>query len=228
MWLRNSWYVAGFANEIGERPLARRILGDSVLLYRLSDGKAVALQNRCPHRLVPLSLGQRVGDEIQCRYHGLKFAGDGRCTFIPGQSVIPPNARAVSFPLVERHGLAWIWIGRAELASETAIPDLPWLGDPHWRQSPGYHHFECDYRLMTDNLLDLSHETYVHRHTIGNQAAQSIADFPVEITVEDGVIIRVHREMPGIDPPPFFAMILKSSQPIDRWQTAIYMPPAFT
>jgi vanillate O-demethylase monooxygenase subunit len=174
---------------------------------------------------VPLSHGQRIGDEIQCNYHGLKFGSDGRCTFIPGQQTIPSNARAITYPLVERQGLAWVWIGSAELASDASIPDFPWMDDPHWKQSPGYHHFDCDFRLMTDNLLDLSHETYVHHHTIGNRAAQTIADFPVGVSVEDAAIIRVHREMPNIDPPPFFAMILRTEKPIDRWQTAVYMPP---
>ncbi|MEA2257511.1 MAG: hypothetical protein QOJ51_336 [Acidobacteriaceae bacterium] len=226
MWVMNSWYVAAFSAEIGEKPTPRRLLGEPVLMYRCSNGTVAALQDRCPHRLVPLSSGQRIGDEIQCSYHGLRFAADGRCTHIPGQAIIPSNSRATSYPLVERQGLVWIWLGNRSLADEALVPDFPWMADAHWRQSPGYHRFGCDYRLMTDNLLDLSHETYVHHHTIGNRAAQTIADFPVKVTVEDGLVIRVHREMPRIDPPPFFAMILQSREPIDRWQTAIHMPPS--
>jgi phenylpropionate dioxygenase-like ring-hydroxylating dioxygenase large terminal subunit len=225
MWLKNCWQVAGFATEIGDRPLARRLVGESVLMYRLKNGTAVALQDRCPHRLVPLSSGQRVGDEIQCSYHGLKFAGDGRCTHIPGQSVIPPNSRALNYPLFERQGLAWIWLGKPDLADESLVPDFPWMDPPSWNQSYGYHHFDCDYRLMSDNLLDLSHENYVHRHTIGNQEEESIAEYPVSVTVEEGTIVRVHREMPKIEPPPFFQMFLNTTQPIDRWQTAVHMPP---
>jgi phenylpropionate dioxygenase-like ring-hydroxylating dioxygenase large terminal subunit len=225
MWIKNAWYVAGFSHEVGQKPLARRLLNEPVLMYRLGDGQAAALQDRCPHRLVPLSKGERVGDEIRCGYHGLRFASDGRCTHIPGQAFIPQNARAVSYPLLERNGLLWIWLGDSQLADPTLASDFPWMNSANWRQSPGYHRFACDYRLMTDNLLDLSHETYVHHHTIGNQDSQSIADFPLKVTVENGSIIRAHREMKGIEPPPFFAMILGTNKPIDRWQTATYLPP---
>jgi phenylpropionate dioxygenase-like ring-hydroxylating dioxygenase large terminal subunit len=225
MWLKNCWQLAAYASEIGDRPLARRLVGEPVVLYRLKSGIAVALQDRCPHRSVPLSIGRRVGDEIQCGYHGLKFGGDGRCTHIPGQATIPANSNAVSYPLLERHGLAWIWLGQRHLADESPVPNFPWMDPPSWIQSYGYHHFECDYQLMNDNLLDLSHETYVHQSTIGNKEEQSIAEFPARITVEEGSIIRVHREMPNIKPPPFFAMFLNTTQPIDRWQTAIYTPP---
>ncbi len=225
MWVKNCWQVAAFSHEIGERPLTRRLLNEPVLLYRLSDGRAAALQDRCPHRLLPLSQGERIGDEIRCGYHGLRFAADGRCTHIPGQATIPPNARAVSFPVLESNGLLWIWLGNSQLAEPSLAPCFPWMSSPKWRQSPGYHHFGCDYRLMSDNLLDLSHETYVHRHTIGNKECQSIADFAVKVSVEHGSIVRAHREMDGIDPPPFFEMILGTKEPIDRWQTAIYLPP---
>jgi vanillate O-demethylase monooxygenase subunit len=225
-WLTNCWHVAAFSSEIGEKPLARRLLGEPVIMYRLRSGKAVALQDRCPHRFVPLSLGQRVGDEIQCHYHGLRFAGNGLCTHIPGQSVIPPNSGALTYILTERQGLAWIWMGAPELAQIGHVPDFPWLDDSAWRQSTGYHHFHCDYRLMNDNLLDLSHETYVHRNTIGNHANQTIADFPLEISVDGGTVIRAHREMRKIDPPPFFSMILNTDRKIDRWQTAFFSPPS--
>ena len=225
MWLKNCWQVAAFASEIGEHPCARRLLGGAVLLFRLSSGKAVALQDQCPHRLLPLSHGQRIGDEIQCAYHGLKFAGDGRCTHIPGQAIIPENSRAITYPLVERNGLAWIWLGTKDLADEMLVPDFPWMEPAHWRQSSGYHHFECDYRLITDNLLDLSHENYVHKRSIGNGAEEDIAKYPVTVTSEQGTIIRAHREMLNIEPPPFFELILNTKKRIDRWQTAIYMPP---
>ncbi len=224
-WLTNCWYVAAFASEIGEPLLARRLLDQPVVLFRLRNGKAVAMRDQCPHRLLPLSIGRRDGDDIQCGYHGLKFSGsDGRCTFIPGQPQIPSNCRATTYPLVERQGLAWIWLGAPGLADEQWIPDFPWMGDTHWRQSSGYHHFRCDYRLMTDNLLDLGHENYVHQRTIGNAKEQDIADFPLAVSIDDGVL-RAHREMPRIEPPPFFQLFLNTQKLIDRWQTAIFMPP---
>ena len=226
MWLSNSWYVAAFATEIGETPLSRRLLNEPVVLFRLNNGKPVALRDQCPHRMLPLSLGKRVGDEIQCGYHGLRFAGeDGRCTFIPGQREIPNSWQAVTYPVVERQGLVWIWLGSKALADTALVPDFPWMDHPQWRQAPGYHHFNCDYRLMIDNLLDLGHENYVHQRTIGNSDEQDIAEFPLAISLDQGIVLRAHREMPEINPPPFFRMFLNTESLIDRWQTAVYMPP---
>lgn len=225
-FITNVWQVAAHAAELGAKPLARRILDVPVLLYRLSDRSLAALLDRCPHRRVPLSSGQRLGDEIQCGYHGLRFAADGRCVHAPGQTDIPANANATSFPIAERYDLAWIWMGDPALADPALIPDLPFLADPEWVSVGGYMHFGCNHQLVTDNLLDLSHESYIHEGTIGNAQAETIADFPAKVSVEDRRIVRVHREMPGITPPPFYAMILETNQPIDRWQTAVYAPPA--
>ncbi|MBP7336531.1 aromatic ring-hydroxylating dioxygenase subunit alpha [Niveispirillum sp.] len=227
MFLKNCWYVAAWPHElpIGHF-LARRILDQPVLLYRTGTGDPAALLDRCPHRLVPLSAGRRTGDIIRCGYHGMAFKPDGTCVHIPGQDSIPPNANATAFPLVERFGLVWIWMGDKALADADLVPDLPWLTLPHWTSSTGYTHVMGDYRLLSDNLLDLSHETYIHQATIGNGEEESIADYPVRVTV-DGKVIRAHREMPDITPPPFFKLLAGGGDDrIDRWQTAIWTAPA--
>jgi phenylpropionate dioxygenase-like ring-hydroxylating dioxygenase large terminal subunit len=126
------------------------------------------------------------------------------------------------FPVVERYNLVWIWLGKLELSDPTQIPDVHWMDDSKWVPSTGYHYIEADYRLITDNLLDLSHETYVHKETIGNEA---VADAPVQVKLDRNRIIRAHREMPNIEPPPLFAQMLNHWGKINRWQIAIYMPP---
>lgn len=225
IWLKNTWYVAAFEHELEETTINRKLLGENVIIYRTSEGETTALQDLCPHRLMPLSVGKRIGDELQCGYHGMKFNAQGTCTTIPGQSQIPAKACVKRFPTVLRHGFVWIWMGDPELASDTLIPDVHWNDSPDWTPSLGYHHFECDFRLMNDNLLDLSHESYVHTRTIGNEEEESIANYPLNVTVSGDRLIRAHREMPNIDPPPFFEMVLKSSNPINRWQTAINLMP---
>src|ERR1700682_4363837 len=85
----NAWYVIAGVEEIGEKLLARRVLDTPVVLYRTAAGKAVALLDRCAHRLMPLSLGNRIGDEIQCLYHGIQYDAMGKCTKIPTQNAIP-------------------------------------------------------------------------------------------------------------------------------------------
>ena len=222
MYPRNCWYVAAHAHEVTEALFARTFLDQEVVLWRMADGRIAALEDRCPHRLVPLSTGKTVDGLVECGYHGLRFDSQGACAFVPGQDRAPQGARVKTFPAAERHGLIWIWMGDADLADEDLIPDLHWMDSPGWRAATGYLHFKCDYRLINDNLLDLSHETYIHKHTIGNDA---VADSPVVTSVVDDRVVRAHREMPDIEPPPFFALAQGHDGRINRWQIAIYMPP---
>ncbi|WP_156680799.1 aromatic ring-hydroxylating dioxygenase subunit alpha [Sphingomonas profundi] len=225
MFLRNCWYVAAWAGDLPDAGLlSRRILDQPVLLYRTSTGRPAALLDRCPHRLVPLSAGKRSGDLVRCGYHGMTFGPDGACVHIPGQSTIPPAAAATAFPVIERFGLIWIWLGEAAADAEL-IPEVPWLDSPGWAASRGYTHVAGDYRLLSDNLLDLSHENYIHQSTIGNEEEEPIADYPVRVSLDDKVV-RAHRDMPDIVPPPFFRLLTGSDARIDRWQTAIWTAPA--
>lgn len=224
MFLRNSWYVAAWPHELPLSGfLSRRILDRPVLLYRTATNEPVALFDRCPHRLVPLSAGIRTGDLIRCGYHGMTFAPNGRCAAIPGQDKIPQNAATTAFPITERYGFIWIWMGDVAAADPDLIPALPWLN--HWTASSGYTHVAGDYRLLSDNLLDLSHEDYIHRASIGNDEQETMADHPVRVTVADN-LVRAHRDMPNIAPPPFFKILIGSDDRIDRWQTAIWTAPS--
>ena len=84
MFLRNYWYVAAYDREITRRPLGRIILGEPIVFYRLEDGTPVALEDRCAHRHLPLSMGKLVGDTLQCHYHGLRYDKTGACVRVPG------------------------------------------------------------------------------------------------------------------------------------------------
>lgn len=222
IWLRNCWQVAAFASEVGRSILPRKFLNEAVILYRTPEGEPVAMRDRCPHRLVPLSIGHLDGGIVRCGYHGMEFDKTGKCVAVPAQSRIPGGATVRTYPVVDRHNLIWIWMGKPDLADPALIPDLHWFGDSAWTATTGYKHMECDYRLVTDNLLDLSHEAYVHQRTIGNKAAGE--DLP-KVKVDGDSIIWANREMNDIDPPPFFARIMGEACRIDRWQSAIYMPP---
>jgi vanillate O-demethylase monooxygenase subunit len=226
MWMRNCWQVAAFTQEvIGGQLLARRICDEGLVIYRANDGKPVALEDRCPHRFAQLSKGMLVGDVLRCGYHGLCFDTAGKCVAIPGQDYIPSRARVRAYPVVERHRLVWVWMGDPERADPARVPDVHWLDDPHWVASEGYHRIEANYRLLNDNLLDLSHETYVHTRTIGHEA---VAETPAEIRVDEHAV-RIDREMPGCTPPPFYQFLgrLKPTDRIDRWQRTVYQPPGY-
>src|SRR5687768_5599064 len=116
MFLRNYWYAAALASELGERLLSREILGEPIVLYRTSSGNPAALADMCPHRQYPLSRGTLLGDTLRCGYHGLVFDTTGKCVEIPGQTNIPPRARVRSYPVAEKWQWVWVWTGDPALA----------------------------------------------------------------------------------------------------------------
>lgn len=163
MFLRNAWYVAGPAGELDEGIVSRRICDELVALYRKADGGIAALEDRCPHRFVPLSMGRREGDEVRCGYHGLKFGSDGICTERPGGADENPAPICVkAYPAIERYGYVWIWMGEAARAHDSLIPDFSFITDPAYKCEQGYLHVKGHHELITDNLLDLSHVNYLH------------------------------------------------------------------
>ncbi len=224
MFIKNSWQVAAFAHEVGRSLLARQLAGVPVILYRTEAGKAVALEDRCAHRYVPLSLGKLIGDVVQCGYHGLCYNAEGHCTKVWGQERVPPAASVRAYPVVERYDFVWIWLGDPASADAEMVPNFFWMTDPGWTISEGYHHLNAHYQLIIDNLLDLSHESFVHTETIGNDA---VAESPLTVSVKDGHEVRAHRDMLNCLPPPFYVKATGYTSRIDRWHTSIFTPPGF-
>ena len=131
--LENIWYVGALSEELVDKPLARTICGFPMVIYRGESGQTVALDDRCPHRQAPLSMGNVLGDDIQCNYHGFMFDGSGGCTHIPRQERVPSTMDIRAFKAEERWGFVWIWGGDQSLADESMIPNLPWTLEPHRR-----------------------------------------------------------------------------------------------
>ena len=129
MFLKNAWYVAAWDTEVSDSPFSRVILNEPVVLFRTPNGVA-ALENRCCHRALPLSMGKVLENHIQCGYHGLEFDASGKCVKVPGQSKIPPGAKVRSYPVVERWGMIWIWTGDPSKADKNLLPDWWWLDSP--------------------------------------------------------------------------------------------------
>ncbi|MFC3068890.1 aromatic ring-hydroxylating dioxygenase subunit alpha [Phenylobacterium soli] len=222
MFIRNRWYVAAWDKEVGRKPLARTICGEQVVLYRRADATAVALHDACPHRLLPLSMGAVEGDGIRCSYHGLLVGDDGRCLEMPGHEPGAQKLSARAYPVVERYRFVWVWIGEPALADPAKVPDLWFCEDPAWTFDGDRYHVACDYRLLVDNLMDLSHETFVHPSSIGQK---EIVESPIETRLEGEQVV-VERWMRGIDAPPFWRTFLKRPDPVDRWQICHFSLPA--
>lgn len=222
-WLRNAWYVAAWDSEVDAAPLARTICGTPMMFYRKLDRSVVAMRDACPHKLLPLSMGLREGDSIRCKYHGLKLGPDGVAQEMPMKSeAVNRRVCADTYAVVERHRFVWVWIGDNDRADPALIPDLWPCSRDGWTFDGGYYPVACDYRLMIDNLMDLTHETYVHSSSIGQV---EILEAPIETHVANGHVF-VTRWMEGVDAPPFWRGALKKDGPVDRWQICQFMLPA--
>ena len=216
-YVRNAWYVAGWAQDLGgETPMAVRILGERIVVWRTAGGRLAALEDRCVHRLAPLSLGRCEGEQIRCMYHGLLFDTAGRVTEIPGQDVIPAGARVRSYPVVERHSWLWIWMGDAAAADPALIPPAVGFDDPDYILGRGQLDYAAEAQLINDNLLDFSHLTFVHANSFG--AGDSWAtDRPRVTPLDRGVRVErwtIGRRGLGGD-----------ATPMDRWSSYDFLIP---
>lgn len=233
MFIRNTWYIAAEPLELAGTPLARTILDTPLVLFRTASGTPVALDDRCPHRFVPLSLGRVVGERIRCGYHGAEFDARGACVHVPGQSVLPPKARVRSYPLVEKHGYVWIWLGDPERAGDTStIPDFLYRsGDARW--DGGYGHFEslqANYNLINDNLFDITHAEYVHPESFGGEemriyrnskpGAEFVDGQMTWTATERGIVFRM-RSLNMATGGPFYRWMVASSLGRDSYEGAI-------
>ena len=224
MFLRNAWYVAAVDDEVAQKPLARKIMNEDIVLWRRSDGSVAAIEDRCCHRHLPLSMGKVIGDNIQCGYHGFRFNGEGRVIEIPGQDNIPEKAFVKRYPAVERWKWIWVWMGDPELADPAKIPNAFWADHPEWKLSKNPPvPLKCNYHLICDNVLDATHLTYVHPTTIG---ALSLVEFdPVIKQGEDS--IRVERWIPDRAPPPAYKTAGGFQGNVDRFACIEYRLPNF-
>jgi vanillate O-demethylase monooxygenase subunit len=220
MFLRNCWYVAGWSHHFPEdAPVARTMLGEPIVLYRKPDGGVVALEDRCCHRLAPLSKGRREGDDLRCMYHGLKFAPSGQCVEIPGQSIVPPHAQVRAYPVVEQDCWVWVWMGETALADPALIPAALGHGDPGWWMQTGHLAYEANFQLINDNLLDLAHLSYVHENTLGRNSMSWANSKPQVSRIERG--LRISRWVVNNPAPKYLDQ--PQGMMTDMWASYDYM-----
>lgn len=220
---KNHWYVVASSDEVGRDLVARTICGQHLVLFRTSDAEVVALEDRCSHRGYPLSAGSLIDDRVQCGYHGLQFDACGRCVWAPGQDRIPSKADVARRPVVEHGPWIWAWMGEPSEVDHAALPETPWFEDGAWATVAGMEPLPARYGLLVDNLLDLSHETFLHAGFIGTP---EVADTPISTEVDEAVV-RVSRHMESVECPPFYRESTGLQSPIDRWQDIEYHAPGF-
>ncbi|MBO9375827.1 Rieske 2Fe-2S domain-containing protein [Sphingomonas histidinilytica] len=230
VYLRNAWYVAAWSDEVSDNLLTRKILNEQVLLYRTEAGELVATASTCPHRFAPLHLGKVVGDAIECPYHGLRFNDEGRCVFNPdGDGRIPAGARLRTYPVTERLGAAWIWMGDPARADLAMIPDFEFLEDPSYRTVKGVLHVRANYRYINDNLMDEAHLHMVHHNSL---ACDMVRRAKTELVKDEGGTIWANRYGRDGAPPAIFDMMWRMTRgdyegTMDHWVEGGWKAPCF-
>ena len=149
--------------------------------------------------------------------YALEMGCDGKTVAMPGQ-------RVRGFAAIELYGFIWVW---PCTSVPTPLHLLEWAESPDWAYCGGRDHIHCDYRLMVDNLMDLTHETYVRASSIGQK---EIDEAPVNTKVVDDEVI-TSRFMEKIHAPPFWRMALRGNglpddQLVDRLQICRFTPPS--
>lgn len=225
---RNAWYVAGFAEEFAPGTLvARTLLDEKLVLFRTSEGGIAALADRCPHRFAPLSAGKVCdgGRSVECAYHGLRFGADGACVLNPqGDGRIPKAATVPARVARERDRLVWLWAGDPTRADESLIPDYSRVTSASEDATVrGYMPTTCDYQLLVDNILDLTHADYLHAGTLGSGALTRCRPQVSDLGERS---VRIAWISSGDVTPPAFDMHLREQgRPTDQWTEVIWTAP---
>ncbi len=222
MFPKNCWYVVANIEDVKTtEPLAVKVAGKSFVLYRNTELKIVAMDDKCAHRLAPLSLGRIEGDDIRCMYHGIKFGADGKCNEVPGQAMVPKSFCIKTHRVIERHEWVWLWLGDANSADENLLPDASPQNSDVYQIRKGCIQYAANYQLLNDNLCDFSHVAYVHEKTlgaIGSTDEDNYANSPPSLDfMERGVCItRWLQNVPSHD---------NASESYDSWMSYQYLLP---
>lgn len=223
-YLRNTWYTAAWDNEIAPgKILSRRYLNEPVVLFRDVEGTVKALADVCPHRMAPLGRGRVIGDTIQCGYHGLVFDKRGFCIRNPFGAT-PKNVRIRTYPVVERYGVVWIWMGKAELADEGLVPDLRHFDKSTHSSARDYLYVKTNYLLEVDNLLDGSHIEFLHPTTLGSGQV-SAGDYEAK---QEGETVWSNRYITNESMTAGMSATfgLPANEPADRWINIRWTAPS--
>lgn len=182
--LARHWYPIAYADEVVDRPLARTLLDQPLIVYRTTGRRVVVARDLCIHRGVPLRLGWQEGDELVCAYHGFRFGADGRCTTVPAQPDLPVPRKLCleTYASIERYGLIWTCLA-PDPDQPSSPPDWPELEDPaflmlhdpppEWDVTPG---------RQLENFIDVGHFSWIHTGTFGNRERPEVALYEVERT----------------------------------------------
>lgn len=230
-FVRNAWYIAGFSAEFPEGKLTGQTITEKPLVIWRSNGTVVAFDGRCVHKRMPLKDGRLLPDgTVECAYHGFCYNSSGACVRIPSQTegAIPSRAVLKSFPAIEQDGVVWIWMGEVERMGGIRPPRTPEIGSDEWTSvCSGTIHVPANYRLLIENLLDITHFYPLHDGNVGDIAHSK---FPVEIieeTIDGNPSVKTVRRAEKYKQPPFLADWF-GYDVVDRYHTHAMLNPGVT
>ena len=185
--LIDDWHAVARVEQLaGGGPLAARVLGEDIVLWRCG-GEFLAWRDLCIHRGTRLSLGRIVdGSRLECPYHGWTYGADGRCVHIPAhpEQAPPAKARAATYRAAVAHGVVWVTLG----SGATAIPTFDLLDDPaHHVLAAGPYRVRAGGPRIIENFLDVGHFPFVHEGVLGDRLRPEIADYDARVD-EHGVV----------------------------------------
>lgn len=165
--LREAWYCAMPSRQLRGRRLATKMmLGEPLVFGRAVNGVPFALRDICPHRAMPLSAGRFDGNEIECCYHGWRFATSGRCTGIPslvsGSRFEPGRIAVRSYPVCEVQGNIWVFCGE-DPAHAPEVPRLDGFAEDAAPQIAETVLLPAPIDHAVVGLMDPAHGPFVHR-----------------------------------------------------------------
>jgi phenylpropionate dioxygenase-like ring-hydroxylating dioxygenase large terminal subunit len=218
----NCWWVAATNEEVTRKPLCRWLLEQRVVLFRTADGTLAALEDRCAHRWAPLSQGKVTGDAIACPYHGFRYNTRGACTHVPMLPHVPSKLQVRSYPVHEQGSFVWIWMGDPAMADPALLPDIRWFADPAYIQLRTYRQVACNYMLLHDNVLDLTHVSHVH----ADVQYQGLQEPPAAVKVtEHSVTFTVTNADIPLAPFQAIAMGLDTGKRVKRVDWGTFLSP---
>ena len=165
--LRNRWWCIGPSAMVADKAVGLTRLGAKLVAWRAATGKINLVEDRCPHRGAPLSLGRLKDGQLSCRYHGLEIAGDGTVTAAPAYPDCPYVGRKMvrAYPVVEHFQGLWAWFGEDETVAPAPLVFPIEFTSPEWTGFPVTSTWQTNYQYVWDNVIDIMHPEYLHRDT---------------------------------------------------------------
>ncbi|MER5183904.1 aromatic ring-hydroxylating dioxygenase subunit alpha [Streptomyces sp. NPDC002896] len=174
-WMRRYWQPVALAEELdGERPLVTpRVLGQDLVLFRDEEGHLGLVDRGCPHRGADLALARLEDGGLRCVFHGWLFAAGGRCLEMPAEpegSLFPSKVRLGSYPVQERNGIVWGYLGPGE---PPAFPALDCFAAPEAYTFAWKGHLDCNWLQALEVGIDPAHASYLHRFFVDEDPEES-------------------------------------------------------